>query len=300
MSTPPPGLPGPAEPPQPGAPGAAAGTPVKKPVAAIWVGAVLAVLGTVAAIVSVVLIASAAIEATSAPSMSVPGTHTYTLEAGTYNVYENVGTSSGFGTNETSILLKDITVNAPSGTSLTVSPVAGNETLSDNSGSYVAVGRFTAATSGAYTVQIASSAGTTARSAKVGPTLNRVATDVVKWVLLMLGGGALAVVGVIVLIIGMVRRSRATRANRPGPGGYGPPGYGPPGYGQPAYGQPGYAPPGYGPPGYGPGGQPGFGGPAGSPPGAAPPGPDGQPGFGPGPGSPPASPPTPPRDPWAP
>ncbi|UDY37751.1 hypothetical protein [Dermatobacter hominis] len=112
----------------------------------------------------------------------------------------------------------------------------------------------------------------------------------------------LFLLGLVLLIVGLVQRSRARRpptgpyggwppqwgppSGYGPPPGYGQPGYGPPpGYGSPGYGQPGYGPPpGYGQPGYGP--PPGYGQPAppapvppapptGAPPTGAPPAPPG-------------------------
>lgn len=297
MSLPPPGLPGtPASPASPGPPG-----PVKKPVGLIWAGVVVAMIGMGMGIASVVLIARTAIDATSMASMPVPGSQSYTLDPGTYNVYEKTGSAADPG--ESSILLKDITVTSPTNTDLTVSSPLTNETLTDSSGTWAAIGRFTAATHGSYRVDIATKPSTTSTRAKIGPSFTSLTGDIVGWVLLMLGGGLVFIVGTILFIVGLVRRSRVTRANRPRPGGYGPGGYAP------------YGPGGYGPPGaYGPGGFAGS-----PPPGAYPPGAPGAPGAVPGwapsgpggpplpgappPGSPPQGAPAPrpaPRDPWAP
>jgi hypothetical protein len=66
----------------------------------------------------------------------------------------------------------------------------------------------------------------------------------------------LGLVGLVVLIIGLVRRSSSRRlAVQPGyaaPGGYAAPTYGQPAYGQPTYGQPPYGAPTYGAPAAGP------------------------------------------------
>lgn len=104
-----------------------------------------------------------------------------------------------------------------------------------------------------------------------------------------LGVGALFfVIGAILVIVGLVRRSKWKKAQGPGVGGYGPPpsgGYGPPpsgGYGPPPSG--GYGPPPSGPSAPPPGSTPP---PPGSPPAGPPP-------MGPPPGMPPPPPPAPP------
>ncbi len=99
------------------------------------------------------------------------------------------------------------------------------------------------------------------------------------WALVMLLGGLLVVVGFIVVVVAMVRRSRSAPLPPFPPYGYGQPGSGRPAYapfgsGAPGYAVPGYAPPGYPPPGYPPAGYapPGYP-PAGyAPPGYPPPG----------------------------
>ncbi len=80
------------------------------------------------------------------------------------------------------------------------------------------------------------------------------------WMLVVWSVAGLAfLVGLVLLIVGLVRRSRANRPLPQGPYGpgpfnhtpYGPGGYGPGGYGSGGYGQPPYGPGGYGPGGYG-------------------------------------------------
>ncbi len=122
-------------------------------------------------------------------------------------------------------------------------------------------------------------------------------------------GALLFIIGAILLIVGLVQRSRWKKrggGTMAGPGGYSPPppgapgGYGQPGYGQPGYGQPGYGQPGYGQPGYGqPGGPPppGQGAPGQAPPPGGMPGPSGPP---PPQGPPPQGPSTPPPPPAGP
>jgi len=92
---------------------------------------------------------------------------------------------------------------------------------------------------GAYEVTVTGPPTTTARIGQV-PYLK---------IGLLIGGGIAIgslgfLVAAIVLIVALVRRSRAKKANQLATGGYGAPGMAPPPYGQPGYGQPGYGQPG--------------------------------------------------------
>lgn len=269
-------LPSPIEQTPPAAPG-------KKPSGLVWAGAILIVLSSIGGVFSLVRMLSPAFDAINSPTMSVPGSQSFTLEDGTYTLYERTGRSTGgFPTGSsglTSVSPSQITVTSPSGSTVPVVGVSYSETLDDGAVKYTGVGQFRAASAGSYRIDIRSE---TSTQVKVGPSVLSLGEEIVVWIFALMGAGILFFVGVVLLIVGLVRRSRAGKAGR-GPTGPGGPGYGPPGYGAPAYGAPGYGAPGYGAPGYG---APGYGAPGATPPG------------GPVPPTPPPERP-PPRDPWA-
>ena len=169
-----------------------------------------------------------------------------------------------------------------------------------NGRSYESAGVYTATSAGAYTVTCAGPAKVLSGADATGLIGGTLMPAVVGFLLATLAG----LVGLGLAILGIVR---LVRSRRPPTSGYGQPGYGQPAYGEAApqgYGQPGQpAQPGYGQPGYGQPAQPGYGQPGyGQPAQPAQPG-YGQPGYG-QPGTPPPPPPyvgptTPPTSPGA-
>ena len=169
-----------------------------------------------------------------------------------------------------------------------------------NGRSYESAGVYTATSAGAYTVTCAGPAKVLSGADATGLIGGTLMPAVVGFLLATLAG----LIGLGLAILGIVR---LVRSRRPPTSGYGQPGYGQPAYGEAApqgYGQPGQpAQPGYGQPGYGQPAQPGYGQPGyGQPAQPAQPG-YGQPGYG-QPGTPPPPPPyvgptTPPTSPGA-
>jgi hypothetical protein len=122
------------------------------------------------------------------------------------------------------------TVTGPDGDELDLDGVFANETLDLNGTTYVVVAEIDVESSGD---QIAECSST---GFAIGP---RIAVFGVVGLVLagVFGGGLLFVIGLVLLIVGIVRRRKQP------PSAFGQPGYGPPGYGQAPYGQPGYGPP---------------------------------------------------------
>ena len=188
--------------------------PVKrKGKAAIITGIVLIVLALVAGIAGVAVIASGVgnIASESTEPFAAPNTITVSLESGkTYVVYE-LETTAGKG----SMQLSDITVTDPSGGAVSVTGMGSfGESFNQGSETFLAVGQFVTTTSGTHTIDVATE-GTTFM---VGPSLG-------SFIGLGLAGLAivfavlLGIAGVIVLIIGLVRRA----SSKPAAVGYGYP-----------------------------------------------------------------------------
>ncbi|MEZ5141256.1 MAG: hypothetical protein R2726_01875 [Acidimicrobiales bacterium] len=187
-----------------------------------------------------------------------------------------------------------VTVRNPSGDDVTVSSSGCDANSSQaTSTSFKIIGSFTASTPGAYTLQVGSVSGAGTSEVVAGPPFTTLATKIAVWFgLAFVVGGLLALVGLIVMIVGLVRRSRARRALLgPPPGAWGGPGPGGPGGPGGGWGAP---------PGGAPTGPPS--GPSGAPPsgpyGTPPSGPSGAPPSGPYGTPPPSSPPSTPVDPW--
>ncbi len=279
------------------APGAADSKP-PKPKGLVWTGIILmlvsAVLGTYAGVRAF----KPALDLIYSPGMNFPGTGTFDLEAGTYAVYERTGSApSGVTINQggsTTLTATNVTVQGPGSASVVVLPATFIQTINDNSSVYAAAVTFRAATAGSYRITI-----TSEKTGKVlvGLTAESLGSRIAGWLVATLGAGFAFVIGFVLLIVGLVKRGRASRAHwqathgPPGfagyPGGPGPypPGPYPPGAYPPTSYPTGPYPPGSYPPGA-PGPPPGR---AGAPPPGTPPG---------LPLVPPAEPP-PPKDPWA-
>lgn len=176
--------------------------PVKrKGKVAIITGIVLIVLALVTGIAGIAGIANGvgSIANESTEPFASPNSITVSLESGkTYVVYELEGTAG-----QGSMQVSDITVTDPSGGAVSVTGMgAFGESFNQGSETFIAVGEFVTSTTGTYTIDV-STEGTTFM---VGPSLG-------SFIGLGLSGLAivfavlLGIAGIIVLIIGLVRRS---------------------------------------------------------------------------------------------
>lgn len=177
---------------------------------------------------------------------SVLGSDAVTLPAhlqrhfgtGTYEVYQRTGTRSGSGgftfssDRSTTLTPRDVRIRDSIGTPVTPSyPTGATETITRGSASYTGAVTFDITRSGDYTVDIRPD-GDGMPEAIVTRSLGGAFVAAAKW-LVMFGFGALiAVIGLVLLIVGIVRRNRASRVASPylpaygAAGGYGAaPGY---------------------------------------------------------------------------
>lgn len=149
------------------------------------------------------------------PSIRTPGVAQRRFTAGTWFLYERTGTKRGGGgftvtRNEAPVLRPaDVTVTEAGGGTLAVSQVTVNETLTKGSRIYTAVLQFKVLSAGTYTV--------TARGPDSEVIVGRSLGDTFRGSLglFLIGGigGLLIAAGVVLLIVGAVRRNR--RAARP-------------------------------------------------------------------------------------
>lgn len=142
-----------------------------------------------------------------------PGTTPVELHHGKYVVFAR--------SDQSGITPEQVQVTGPHGEQVTVTSLGNeSETITRGSVEYAGAAEFRAATSGEYTVQITSEP----RQALVARSLIDTFGSVVGWFFLGLAGGLVVVLGVILLIIGIVRRSRASnRAAYVQPAGEAPP-----------------------------------------------------------------------------
>ncbi|MFC6237328.1 DUF2510 domain-containing protein [Longivirga aurantiaca] len=181
--------------------------PVKrKGKAAIITGIVLIVLALVAGIAGIAGIASGvgSIASESTEPFAAPNTITVSLESGkTYVVYE-LEAAAGQG----SMQISDITVTDPSGATVPVTGMGSfGQGFNEGADSFVAVGEFVTSTTGTYTIDVTTE-GTTFM---VGPSLGSFIGLGLSGLAIVLAA-LLGIAGVIVLIIGLVRRASSKPA----------------------------------------------------------------------------------------
>jgi hypothetical protein len=252
--------------------------------AGYWIGGAILVVGCTAAIVWFVVVIVGLVNAPDDfDRMSVPGSTVVTLGEGDWMIYQEYpGANSG-----TYLQPPAVDVTGPSGRSVGLRTVSSDQTYSTGSYEGVALYEFEADIAGAYTVE-ATTVGEPGRFGRQSLAVGRPLFDFssVGGILGSLALGAVSfLVGLVVLIVTIVRRSKARRRLQPAMAAYGtPPPYGSAPYGAAPYGATPYGAAPYGSPGS-------------YPPAPAPPGP-GQP---PPPSYPPAQPPppAPPPSPWA-
>jgi hypothetical protein len=136
------------------------------------------------------------------------------LGQATYMVYEDTGRSS-IGSSFSSagpvtLTPGDVTVSAADGTSVEVYDRGTvRETLSSRGDQFVGAARFTTPASGDYTVTVRSS---TRKAILIARPLSATIGSVLGWFALTGLGGIVLFVGVVLLIVGSVRRGRARNA----------------------------------------------------------------------------------------
>ncbi len=279
-------------------PSSAPAVPEKpKGAAGIWIGVVMILVGIVLGIVLVVVGAKSLISGfDDLQRVPIQGGGVVRIEeSGTQTIYaERPSTQGGssFSTNTFSGFGPDVAVQVvgPDGVEVNVSTGGSSETYTYDGREGVSIGSFFASSAGEYRIVTRGEDSGTGRYTTIAVGHGLELSGIGAILGGVFGGGLVVLIGIIVVIVFAVRRSRSKKriaqAAAPYPGSYNGPGGGWPA-------APGYAPSGYAPPGYGapaaptPGGWP----PATTNPGWVPP-PVTQPGSG-GPGptwSPPPAP----------
>jgi hypothetical protein len=130
------------------------------------------------------------------------------LSKGTYEVYELTSRHSGFSPVEpgtTDIDPRDVSVVSASGSHLLVTGEGANETITRGDDVYTGAVQFAVPAAGVYEVSVHSGSPTRVIVAR---SLGGIFRSVVGWFVTALAGGLVFVVGVVLLIVGLVRRRR--------------------------------------------------------------------------------------------
>lgn len=144
------------------------------------------------------------------PSMSVPGTRTFVLTPGSYELYEAEGSDS--------VPALSVSVTGPDGASVPVFVPSGVATISRGTVDYGATVGFQAAAAGAYTLAVQTEDSEPDRVI-VAQSMTSLLRSMAAWAAVVGLGVLLGVAGVVVLVVSIVgdRRARAVPAG-PVPG----------------------------------------------------------------------------------
>jgi hypothetical protein len=152
------------------------------------------------------------------PSIKTPGSRQLRLEPGKYMIYEKTGTTTGVGpvtvTHDNSVTIdpSQVRITASDGANVVVSEVTVNDTIIQGSRRYTAAVEFKVHNSGVYQIQINSAEhGQVLVARSIGDALSA------RWRWLAGGGvgGLLSLLGTVLLLVGVIRRNRASRVSRP-------------------------------------------------------------------------------------
>ena len=174
------------------------------------------VLGIIVAVAGIIGFATRFVDFLDSPVYIVPGTARINLDTGTYLVYD---------LGAVGIDPSELTVTGPNGSDIRVKSTGSNQTISHGSGEYRSTVEFEGPRAGRYVLRFDNAQRT---RVIVQHPLGDLVVDNIGWLLAIVVGGLIGVAGVIMLIVGIVRRSKdkGTRAMLP-MGGVGGPGMAP-------------------------------------------------------------------------
>jgi hypothetical protein len=208
-------------------PGAPPPSPYRAPGPSLTASLVVGAIGLVIGIASAIAIAIPLLGTFTSSSYVVPGDLHLHLRHARYTVYQHSGTRSAFGSTRNDaqaieIRPGELSVVGSDGTLVPVSFDSSTETVTRGSDVYSGALEFSPPAGGDYRLRFTN-------STRTSVIVARSLTDAIDSALVWFGtgalGGAVLIAGVIMLIVGTTRRSRAKRAMY---GGWGYPGWPPP------------------------------------------------------------------------
>ncbi len=138
------------------------------------------------------------------PTMLVPGTRSFDLSAGRYDMYEAENEQGP-------VPALTLIVTAPDGSSVPVSAASSAETITRNGVSYASTFSFDANSTGHYTLTVRTTGSFPPWPVLIAPPLGAVVTSVAAWVGGVVLSFLIGIAGIVLLIVSGVRRSRARR-----------------------------------------------------------------------------------------
>ena len=161
----------------------------------------------------VIDVGSAVRSAVGGSTYQTPMDQTLQLDAGKYVIYERTGTSDGSQfpvttTGPVDIALDNVQVTGPDGAAVAVNYPRGTDTITRNGIVYTGAVAFRADHSGRYEIRVASDSDSRVLVSK--DIVSEVLSALI-WVLGVVVGGLLSVIGFVLLIVHWTRKSRANR-----------------------------------------------------------------------------------------
>jgi hypothetical protein len=140
------------------------------------------------------------------PTMAVPGTRSFVLASGDYELYEAEGPGA--------IPALTLSVTGPDGASVPVYAPSGVATITRGGVQYGATVGFQAATAGDYTLTVQTGASAPPGRVIVAQSLTSVLRSLAGWAVAVVVGMVSGVAGIVVLVVSIVRyrRARSLRA----------------------------------------------------------------------------------------
>jgi hypothetical protein len=207
------------------------GAPSRKPGPHLAIGIIVIILGAVVGITGLAEGVASVVHDVRGIATAVTPTELHRqLDPGTWEIYA----ADSRGLREAAVA-----VTGPSGEQIPVNRVDNSDTRTSDGQTYVAQLEFEIATAGDYDIRVGGRSGV---PILVSKSIGTLARHAVGWFVLMGVGILIGIGGIVLLVVGIVRRSRARRPPIPMRGGY-------PGTAQPV----GVAPPGWYPDGAMPG-----------------------------------------------
>ena len=161
-------------------------------------GLVIGVVGVVKAVAPLVRTLG------SSPEFATPQTASLRLSSGDYIVYERTGSGFSLSGGATTLTPADVVVTAPDGRRLAVRFASDSERITRNGDAYEGAVRFSTPEAGRYELHITGSAGRVIVARSLEDTIRAG----LPWWGVALLGGAVAVAGLVMWIVGGARRRR--------------------------------------------------------------------------------------------
>ena len=180
---------------------------VRRPGPKLWLSILTIVIGVAVGVTSIVVLVVNVSDEILGSTYPIPSTISLNLGTGTQTILERTGGQSSFDARSNiSLDPSQVDIEGPSGERVPATYASNNETLTRPNGTYVSALEFNARRSGKYRLHFSGSTpGTVMIQRPIGDVARRSAV----WFLGIALGGLVVLAGIIMFIVGIVRRSKA-------------------------------------------------------------------------------------------